>query len=565
MLLIEKLHSWLISGPTPDCDQIVAAALENAEPIWFERLLELLAVRAHATSWAGLVGVYERLPPDFQTMLSTDASKLGEAVEIALKGASTDCRLNAIKAFQAHAATKHAFLMAATMREPGNEVRAAAGQALRSMADQHFDRLSKQTDWCDEDREALEADRRALSQAASEAFRSFDLHHRVEALEVGLWFTAELGDAVWELLGNHRSRAANVVSDHLPRWNSYRLAGFLLAALRNPTWRPHATAMLETWREPQQLVALLRHTHLLSSAEVCAHLTVLRGRAWYAFDANMSGVPRELRATVPRWITHVGLKDDERAELLSRWCDSQHGDVQRATVYALAWMDAPAAVPVLRQVSTGTSAAARFARWYLAGGDSGFVRSTLKTQVERRMEQRQAAFTPPAEEPVLDTSFSVIWMACRRAAPQERAALLATIRDHLDVWRVRLRAMLRSADARDRLLFLQIVGTAELANRFRRDIELLRDDSLEPIKRLATNLLRGVAPATDGAREPEPAETGEICVESAQSDEIRGLLAQIGRDPEAAKDPAVVAQMRAALNKACAAPTAEPVSAEGGA
>lgn len=564
MLLVEKLHAWLISGPTPDCDQIIAAALENAEPEWFERLLELLAVRAHPTSWAGLIGVYDRLPPDFQTMLATDASKLGEAVEITLKGVSTTCRLNAIKAFQAHAATKHAILMAATMREPGNDIRAAAGQALRAMADQFFVRLGGQIECCDEEREVLEADRRALSHAAGDAFRSFDLHHRVEALEVGLWFAAELGDAVWELLGNHRSRAANVVIDHLPRWNSYRLAGFLLAALRNPIWRPHALGLLETWREREQLVALIRHTHLLGSPEICAHLTALRGRAWYAFDGSMNGVPRELRAAVPRWITHVGLKDDERADLLSRWCDSEHGDVQRATVYALASMDAAPAVPVLRLVASGTSAPARFARWYLAGGDSGFVRTTSKTQVERRMEQRQAAFTPPADEPVLDTSFSVIWMACRRAAPAERAALLATIREHLDVWRFRLRGMLRSADARDRLLFLQIVGTVELANRFRRDIELLRDDALEPIKRLAANLLRGVAPATEAPREPEPTGSREICVGGAQSDEIRGLLAQINRDPDAAKDPSVVAQMRAALNKACATSPAQPVTAEGG-
>src|SRR5262245_19746064 len=99
MPLSDRLYLWLASGPTPDCDEILAGALPHAEPPWDARILRVLLERDHDASWGGLIGALDRLPAEVRTAVFANRDKLCAGIATALKARLPSQRLNALAAF----------------------------------------------------------------------------------------------------------------------------------------------------------------------------------------------------------------------------------------------------------------------------------------------------------------------------------------------------------------------------------------------------------------------------------------------------------------------------------
>lgn len=549
MPLADTLYEWLRQGPTPDCDEILAAGIEHAAPPWDARIVRVLLERGHPASWAGLICALDRLPAEIRKSIFSDEAKLTIGIDHALKSRSAAARLNALAAFEQASRVRITYRLSDLLRDPAAEVRAVAARILRSRA------VAVRRDPPAAPHEppgaAARSDRQELVPVIQEALRTFDLHHRLEALEIALWFASDVGDTLWPLLENHKSRAGVLVAEHLVSWNSPWLAGFLVAGLERSAWRNASIELLRGWKTPEHLIELLRVTHLLENPEIATHLASVRGAPVFCeIDPTLAAVSPDLRPCVPRWFAALGLREDPWIERLARWSESPDAALQRAAVYALASIDAPEAVAALRAIAERRSPLAAFARWCVLARDASLVprrEPSLALRAQRGCRPRVA----PDAEPDVDHDFATLWQACRRCPAAERTALLDVIREHADAWKPRLRILLQSPDARDRVLVLQVVATRDLARIFRHDVQRLLDDPVPGIRQLAGTVLNALPPTRTLPEAGSDAASVAVAPGDGAADrhELDQLMAQLAASRGSAGDELLVARIRQLMRR----------------
>lgn len=365
MAAVDALIDWLTGGPTPDCDQILGAALEHATPPDFDRFADVLFSRNNIAAWASLIAHYDRLDAARRRQLQQNDSLWRSGIAGAFKF-SGSARLAALSALIERPSIKLAYLIPHALRDSTGRCRDAAVQAFRRIAE---------TVWLDTNqppdaaasREAA-ADRTQFLQTLQGLLRTFDRHHRVEVIEICLWFADELGGTLWETLENPRSRLSRVVQEHLERWNGPQLLRFLLTALTRQNWRLPALRMLRNLEGPEVGVALLRCAALLENPEIGRAIANIRKESWYAcFDTTLDRVPVSLRPIAPWLLVRSGLEDSAKLRLLSEWANGRDERVGRSAVYALASIGSAEAIVALAQIARGAGVGATFAKWYLSG------------------------------------------------------------------------------------------------------------------------------------------------------------------------------------------------------
>lgn len=547
MALVTRLYRWLARVQNPGCDRILGAALERAEEPWFGKLVEALLERNTDSSWAELVGQYSRIAPDVKARLAADPERRRTAIALAMKFDSATARMNAVAAVEEELNARMAYLLPDGLRDPSSEVRTNAVKLLRKLAEEALPMGAVAPPADDAAREKQAEDRKAVSAAANQAFHAFDVHHRSEAVEIGLWFITDHAAAMWEHIETTRSRIGVVINEHLHEWDSPRNAAFLLLGLRRDAWRARCAEILTGWNTPMHVCELLRCTHLLDDPDIARNLATVRARHWFNHTGKDSPIPSDLLLHLPRWIRYVGMTDAERVALLNRFLVATEDAMHRTAIYALADMACDDARDALKQVAEGRSPLARFARWVSLARDAGLVRAA-ETHAQQQQAQRQARYeAPPASES--DRDFILLWQVCRRTDPTQRGELIASLRENADVWRGRLRMHLQSPDARDRTLALQIISTPKLALQFRRELQAMTEDQVEAIGRLAHALLNSVRhqspiPEDDSAAPPEPMpQRGDA------RQELRDMLEKLTKSGATIADADTLKQVRSLLQE----------------
>jgi len=525
MGLADKLYDWLAQGPTPECDRTLAAALEHAEPPYFDRIVQVLLKRAHEASWAGLIGHYGCLLPEIRHQLVTNDELMQAGIAIMVRSGSAEMRCNALAALQDCLSPRLAYLIPDALRDKSHKVRNSAARALRETAGAFLDRPSPPKNEANPACVAeYQAEREQLVRALSDALWTFDLHFRIEVVEAALWFADDLGLLLWERLGNSRSRSGYVVGEHLESWNHPRLAAFLLLGLIRSEWRPRTCPLLRRWSAPAEIIALLRHSHLLAVPRIRRALSSVKPPWPGQLDAWMSAIPVGLRARVPEWVCCLGYDDDEKARLLSKWLFSASPDVHRAAVYALVTLDSEAAVAKLESVAASDLPAASFARWYLVGRQSGLTCSSPPVADAHLSAEKRATRTTILGQ--LDApQFAKLWQVCRRMGLHIDHAAVQTLREHLDVWRPQLTAYLQSSDPRDRVLVLWIVGTDERVRHFCRELHVLVNDPVVGIRQAARVVLQSLPPGAVPAQATPRPDEELVPAQQAVLEILQGALA----------------------------------------
>lgn len=498
MSTIEKLHNWLTAGATPDCDRIFSAALEHAEPAYFDRFVRSLLERGHPASWAGLIEHYPRLQPGTQQRLQADPNLMRAGITDALKSASARSRENALLALQDRPDPRLAYALPYLLRDPSSAVRARAAKVLRETAAAFLEQGEPAPSDTNEASLAYAAQREHLVAALAEALRTYKIHHRLEAIEPCLWLARDLESELWTELTASRSACAYVVAEHLPAWNDARLAPFLLQALTRPSWRKAARALLADWDSLDEFVALLRNNDLLADGRARRYMRTIKRPKWFDISGKyLELLPPDLRGLAPGWLCCVGFGVDEQMAYLSQWLDAPDANVQQAAATALSTLNVPDAEALLRDLAGGRSPARSYARWHLAAepstcSDSALAEPATPQAAEQPGQPDEPAPALPGDTPP-DLEFETLWELCRSVSPRENGELIKLLRENLDIWRSRLITQLRSSEPRDRLLALQIIGSPELARQFREALEDAQHDPVEAIRRLVRNLLEPVA------------------------------------------------------------------------
>jgi len=354
MSRIDILYRWLARVTDPAVEEILAAGLTHAEPEYAARIAELLLNRRHDATPGALVAHYDRLPEELRQRIRRRTELVRAGIAIAIHYPDSRARQNALLLLREVPCPPLAYLAADALRDSSGLVREAAAQALCRLADYALT--------------AEPAERAEVAAALLTALRTFEAHGRQDILEPCLWFAREHGEALWQILGDPRARARQVIFDRLREWNSPRLAGFLLLALAQTAWRETARQLLEGWAEAAHVVALLSHTDLLPQPEVRRGLRLLRRPAWAASaDRMLETLSPRQRAQLPHWICRLGFDAFERLRYLERCLDAPWPEVQRAACQALAALNDEQAVRVLVRVATRRTAGSVFARWYVAG------------------------------------------------------------------------------------------------------------------------------------------------------------------------------------------------------
>jgi hypothetical protein len=336
----DKLYDWLAELPSPDAELILAAALERAEPPYFDRIVELLFERASDAAWAGLIANYPVLSPEVRARLRADPQQMRSGLVRVLRGGSPQGRCNALQALCENPEPALAYLLPDALRASASDVRRAAAVTLRRLAEIVIEPAAEPARVGPEQSNASQPqsqapppaseDRLAVARAVWEALRSFDLHYRLEVVEAALWFTLDFGRDLWEMLGNRRSPTAHVVSANLRSWDSPRLARFLLEALAQSAWRASARDLLVRWRGVPRLTAILRHSDLLRRAEFREGLGSLKRPAWFAGVQDLRELPAELRVQAPDWLVLLSFRPEEKLTLLANWSESAFADLRNA-------------------------------------------------------------------------------------------------------------------------------------------------------------------------------------------------------------------------------------------
>jgi hypothetical protein len=368
MPLVDRLYEWLEVDPSGEADLILSAGLEQAEPPYAERIERILLRRGSTRALAGLIQHWCTLSETTRESLLEHPEQIHQSLEAVLRSGSAEARLNALHAFEQLLPARLAYLLPAAILDPVPRIRNAATEVLYKTAAAFLQRSTAAPGGNDMAAVEYAAERRALVKAVREAVRSFDLHRRPEALELGTWFSRELDGALWEQLDNPRSRARSVVAELLPTWNRPWMAGFLLEALTRNDWRVAALKRLSQWETRDELLALLRESDALDDPEIARRLAAIRNPAWFRdVDTCLKSLPDELRRHVPRWIRWLGLGEQAKLRALLACFQTGEEPVQRAALYALAALHRPESAEFFRRMAGLGSPLATFAAWFLAG------------------------------------------------------------------------------------------------------------------------------------------------------------------------------------------------------
>lgn len=570
MRLIDRLYDWLSQGPTPDCDQILAAGLSRAEPHWAERIIRVLQLRGRDASWAALIGHYDQLTPAVCELLHGQSERMQAGIALALKSSSREARANALRALEQHPFLGMAYLLPYAIRDTSRTVRELAARTLHRMAGSFLEQPAPPADAEAEVLQAYDDQRSQLTLALDEALQAFDLHYRIEVLEACLWYSRELGESLWSRLTPHRSHAGTAVAQRVSDWDHPRLAHFLVSALKRPGWPQTVARVLQRWKTIPQLTALLRQDELLNDPGIRRNLNHVHSPHWFTGTGDdLAELEPELRRRASRWVRHTGYTDSERLALLSRWLRAPDAGLHSAAVHALAQIDSPDARSLLKQVAASNSSLASFAGWSVQAFDTEALNAALEREVPTVARSELDAQGEPSPQQQADADCAMVWRACRRTSPNARGELIALLRENAEIWRPRLTAYLHSDDPRDRVLALQVVSTARLAREFRSDLEPLRDDPVPGIRQLMGRLMDSLSqePQPSNGWSPEAAGRGAPVDAQAVEQVRRELdvtLARLSTGEADATDAALIARVRGLLREAYWERSAvEPATATG--
>ena len=539
MRRIDGFYEELAESPSADADYILGAALEHAEPGWFERIEGLLAKRDNDLARGALLGCNARLTPAVRKAILKDPDQFTAALAHTVKLPSAVMRESGLLLLAEHCKLSLTYLLPAALRDSVARNRAAAARALETVAravrekDDQVAQLDAAT------LEAHNASRMRLVMTIREALGIFERYPQLEILRVACWYSPDLSRPLWHLLENHNGKAGATLFRKLPEWNDPFLAEFLLRSLGRPRWRSDAAKCLQEWSDPEAVASLLALSEVLEDSGIRDGLAHVRFPVWFrCLDERLSQLPAVLRPLAPAWVLATGIRGDQKQSLLESWRALGDAELRQAASDAL-------------EIFSTSGAAAR------RDSTSALRKAAAATPPTPMQETRPTPTPTPPEStsPISDPDddFEVLWSCCRKLPARQRVELIGLLREQAIIFSGGLRNKLTSGDARDRILGLQIIGTRELGEQFLADLAMLQQDTVDAIRSLASGAVEELQRQVGAFDAAHLTPAGPIAGQRVTSGDRRRLeqkLQELTQDVALGANEAFIAELQAEFRNA---------------
>ena len=499
MSLADRLYEWLSQDPNPQCDRILGDALRHAEPRWRERIIRTLLERDREDSWLELIGHFELLPDGLKNTIDPELNPIRGGVLKALQSPLPEERLNALRIIQRRPTLVWSDAVPELTIDASPLVRETVAAILRKMVDRIL-RQREHAILSDEWNGEITETPRSVVLALRKAITQFDTHRNPDLVETALWLARDLGDEVCDQCASDYSSLGKIIRLRLSDWDHPRLAYFLVTALKHDALRPYAVKLLRHWSGVDRISALLLQSDLLDDDSIRLQIGRLSNPDWCADLArDIRKLPRALRVVAPRWIGVSGITDEDKTTILERWLHSGDEELHSTTVSTLTQLRGEEERNLLEQVAYSASPMAPFANNRLQVTAPAPAHRDPHSNPRHETSSKTSSPADSAKDRAREDEFIMTWLACRRAVTRSRDKLTQALRQQAHSHRHWLSRYMKSPDPRDRALALHIVNTDELTLLFRGEIEHMRDDPVDGIRRVATDMIASIGGVRVGA------------------------------------------------------------------
>ncbi len=236
------IYPYLLQTENPSADRALAAALAEVEAAFAEPIAQTVLARGAAGA-DGLVRFFHRLPSAVKSLVVQEVARLREPLHRVARAADTVGRSNVCRIVAQAKSIELAGLLAVGLRDSAPEVRCAAAEALRELADHVLTTIEQSADEATRDTGFLltgqhgivpgdhGTEQRILLAVLQEGLSSLSVHRRPEVIEAAMWFALPLERVLQAHVAAAGEQHIEVIGELLRREPIPRMGGFVCLAL----------------------------------------------------------------------------------------------------------------------------------------------------------------------------------------------------------------------------------------------------------------------------------------------------------------------------------------------
>jgi len=292
------IYAFLLQTENPSADRALAAALAEAEVTFAEPIVQTILARGAAGA-DGLIHNFHRLPSELKDLVVREVARLRESLHRVARASDIPARSNVYRAVAHAKSIDLAGLVTVGLRDSAPEVRCAAAQALRELADHYLTTIEQSAGESAHDPIHPLAgqpgsasaehgkERKILLAAIQEGLNSLGVHRRPEVIEAAMWFAMQLERVLQAHVAAASDQHIEVFAELLQRETGSRMAGFVCLALGWSRVRQVAADMIAQAVDGPFLRNVLSYKDRLLRPVAQYGLAEVRRLAWLERDPGL--------------------------------------------------------------------------------------------------------------------------------------------------------------------------------------------------------------------------------------------------------------------------------------
>jgi hypothetical protein len=462
--LVPRALSILRDSKNPAADAALLAALPLMSGSARDAAIDLLVHRGHTPSLAGLLALFLKGDQVLRKVILGRIAVLHGPLRAALDSSTLEARAGALEAIAVADEWPLSYAVADALQSKCLRTRELAAATLGTLVESLLVQGDAERPWqstlatspsriaskpSTTPGDASDAEQAgALADAASQALRTWELHHQPRALEAALRLGQLIVPALKHKLEERSTRIARAISDFLSGTRDPRLAEFVMCALPFPELRQSALSVLHSCRDPVFMDAVIRSSWLLDDPEIASGFRRVRQCPWLHESVDfLAHLDFERAARAIRLLLAGGGSHERKLDQLRSLITAGEEPIHRAILDAVMDDSSPAANSVLN---------------LLASRARGATARAAADELKRR-------------------EFGVAQMGGAAVEGDDPAAM---------------RAALRSSNALDRLRALTMIREKKLTGEFAEQVHHAAHDADPTIRSLAVAMLVDLPGAT---------------------------------------------------------------------
>lgn len=327
---VPRICDFLVRTPNPAVEDAVLRVLPGLRGAAAERLLEVLFRRGRSRGLVGLIHAYHLLAQDSQKRLASRAGELASALRTAVSEGRTQVSLNAISQIERSGDARMAYLLARTMNEGSDAVRARSAEALCELVSGYVREHPEDSAGSSDDRLGC------LVDAAKRSLAHFERHLQTRAVESAMILSPYVGDEFGAIFSVRNRRVLRAAGAVIQSTSDPRLVGFAYRGLAWPVLREAIARSLGERIRPAFMAEMIREIGRLDERGVRRGMKQIKRVAWLRHGAApLLTLPEALYGNAVAFVTALGLPSSTGLFLMRELIMTGPPGLQRPALEAL--------------------------------------------------------------------------------------------------------------------------------------------------------------------------------------------------------------------------------------